>query len=460
MKNRLQTRTQLRRNRVPTVKLKSGDISVTGKSVKDCQILASVANEVRKSAPPSFKFGPISISAGTRKSLIETTLLAIGGFGLYKGISYVFKSLKQKNDDSKVDDDARKPRFLQAQRKEPKIVTLNEIGRTCESDAIPLMGDFFYSCDIAVLFSITNNGKTMMGLQIAKDSAEGSASLIVPNCPPPPKQHVLYYNFEMREEQLYKRYFGSDSHAAYPDNLEIYDCKSAITSVDGLLEDIAVRAESFTTDTTIFIDTIKDVCPTIYAKEANQVMSSLRTIIDNAKTINGVRITVVLLGQANKKKPWNPLELDDLSGSFNFAGFADSVFAIGNTNMGKKVRMLKMLKGRNDGIREHVILLRTETTPYLHMEYVKECDECDALPEPPSKRSNRHSVNQQTSHVSPKDIPEDLLKKICAFYQKGVKGRGAKQVVKKFGKETGLNHPMQVTRLMNKLEAQGWKSDG
>lgn len=448
------------------MKLKSGDISVTGRSARDIQTLANVANEIRKSTPASFKFGPISISAGTKKGLIETTLIAIGGFSLYKGIGYVFKSLGRKKDNSNVNDEDSKPRFLQAQKKEPKIATLNEIGRTCESDAIPLMGDFFYSGDIAVLFSITNNGKTMMGLQIAKDLAEGTTSLIVPDSPQPKKQNVLYYNFEMREEQLHKRYFSHDPHATYPENLEIYDCKSAITTVNKLLDDIAVRAESFTTDTTIFIDTIKDVCPVIYAKEANQVIASLRTIIENAKSMNGVRLTVVLLGQANKKKPWDPLELDDLSGSFNFAGLADSVFAIGNTHMGKKIRMLKMLKGRNDGIRDSVILLKTEVTPYLHMEYFDEIDENDALPEQPkakkgNQRNSRPDVQQtEAADVNTSNIPDDLLKEIRAFYQKGVPGHGTKSVVEKFGKRAGLKYPMDVTRLMQKLEAQERNDDG
>lgn len=440
------------RKRVPPVKLKSGDIAIEGRSVRDCKSLADVASNLRKSAPKEWKFGPFKT-----KGDYMTLIFCIGGYGMYKGISYAFSRLSHRHDNKKDDNESDKPKFLRPQIKEPKVATLNEIGRSEAPDTIPLMSDFFYSGDIAVLFSITNSGKTMMGLQIAKDLAEGSVSLIVPESPRPKKQYVLYYNFEMREEQLHKRYFGYAPDAVYPENLKIHFCKSSITTIDKLLEDIAVKAESFTSDTTIFIDTIKDVCPVFYAKESDRVIDSLRTICDNAKETNGVRITFVLLGQANKKKPWDPIELDDLSGSFNLAGLADSVFAIGNTNMGKSVRMLKMLKGRNDGIRDLVILLKTVVNPYLHMEYVNEVEEADALPKPPKAKKGKEKPavpKADEVKVNPTNIPDEILKEICAFYQKGVPGHGAKQVVKKFGKEAGLKYPIDVTRLMEKLDKQ------
>lgn len=443
---------QIIRQRVPSVKLTSGDIAITGRSVKDCVSLAHIGNALRKSAPTECQAGPFKVKGG-----LKALMFCIGGYTMYKGISFVFSRLSQRLDNSKGDNESDKPKFLRPQKKEPKVVTLNEIGRSSDSDTIPLMGDFFYSGDIVVIFSITNNGKTMMGIQIAKDLAEGSPSMLIPNSSKPKRQNVIYYNFEMREEQLHKRYFGHVPNAVYPENLKIIFCKSSITTIDKLLEDIAIKAESFTSDTTIFIDTIKDVCPVFYAKESDRVIDSLRTICDNAKETNGVRITFVLLGQANKKKPWDPIELDDLSGSYNFAGLADSVFAIGNTNMGKSVRMLKMLKGRNDGIRDLVVLLKTVVNPYLHMEYMDEVEEADALPEPPKAKKGKAKPivpKAEETKVNPSNIPDELLKEIRAFYQKGVSGHGAKQVVKKFGKDAGLKYPIDVTRLMEKLDKQ------
>jgi hypothetical protein len=189
---------QIIRQRVPSVKLTSGDIAITGRSVKDCVSLAHIGNALRKSAPTECQAGPFKVKGG-----LKALMFCIGGYTMYKGISFVFSRLSQRLDNSKGDNESDKPKFLKPQKKEPKVVTLNEIGRSSGSDTIPLMGDFFYSGDIAVLFSITNNGKTMMGLQIAKDLAEGTTSLIVPDRPQPKKQNVLYYNFERREEQLH-----------------------------------------------------------------------------------------------------------------------------------------------------------------------------------------------------------------------------------------------------------------
>ena len=455
MARQIKTRAPFPRRNHRTVKLQSGDISVSGGSVNDCLNLAGAANELRKDAPPKIKLGPVSISAGKSKKLIETILIGIGGWGLYKGMEYAFKSIKKES--QKNDENVEKPKFLKSKEKEPESLTLNEINRSCESDDFPLLGDLFYSGDIVVLFSITNSGKTIMGVQIAIDLANGAPSQLIPNCPQPSKQNVIYYNFEMRKNHLRKRYFNPDD--VYPANLNIEFCKSSITTIDKLLEDIAIKAEGITCDTTIFIDTIKDVCPVLYAKEADRVIDSLRTIKDNANETKGVNITFVLLAQANKKKPWGTIELDDLSGSFNLAGLADSVFAIGNTRFGKSVRMLKMLKGRNDGIRDKAIILKIEDSPYLHMEYKNEMEEADALPYPAATRRNGcHFSKKETQYAEEAQlgishISEEKLKEIRAFYQKGVPGHGTKQVIKKFGKETGLKYQMQVTRLIEKLEA-------
>ena len=359
----------------PKIKLRSGDINVEGQSVQDCQQLAGIANYLRKSTTPELKVGPISARAGTMSTVLKLLGAGIVTFGAFFGIKYCYYCNKRRLSDTRTSDNSNMPEFLKKIPKGTEVLTLNQIGRSNCSKLIPLLGDFLYAGDIAFCFSISNSGKTLYAVQCAVELAREIKSTIVPNESQPAKQDVLYYNFEMRKDHFKKRYFGKNPNATYPDNLEFVFCQSTIKTVDQLLNDIAGGAENMQSDTTIFIDTIKDACPTSSAKEADRVIDSLRTISDNAMQKNGVCITFVLLGQTNKKKYWESIELDDLSGSFNQIGLADSVFAIGKTRHGKSMRMLKMLKGRNDEIREKVILLKIVDTPYLRMEYIGEVDE-------------------------------------------------------------------------------------
>ena len=440
----------------PKIKLRSGDINVEGQSVQDCQQLAGIANALRESTTPEIKVGPISAQAGTVNKLGKVLGLGVLCIGAYYSIKYTYHRYKNKLNNLGTDDSSNKPEFLKPIPKNTEVLTLNQIGHSNCLELIPLLGGFLYAGDIAFNFSISNSGKTLWAVQCGVELARGIKSTIVPNGSQPVKQDVLYYNFEMRKNHFKKRYFGTDPNASYPDNLEFVFCRATIKTVDQLMEDIAGRAERMKSDTTIFIDTIKDVCPTSSAKEADRVIGSLRTISDNAMQKNGVRLTFVLLGQANKKKYWEPIELDDLSGSFNQIGLADSVFAIGKTRYGSSVRMLKMLKGRNDELKDKVILLNIVDTPYLRMEYFEEVEEEDALPIKPKARGGHSSLSQpspsRSSSNSIMGVPIDVVKQMKAWYKKGVDGHGAKAVVKKFGLPYGLKHPMQVTRILDKYD--------
>ena len=342
--------------------------------------------------------------------------------------------------------------------KQPEVVTLNQIGKQDVDELVPLLGDYYYAGDIVFLFSITNKGKTLTGIQNAIELAQGVKTKIIPTDSTPPKQDVIYYNFEMRMAQIKKRYFSNDPNASYPDNLIIINSGYSIKNVDDLLNDTAERAETLRHDTVIFYDTIKDVCPTFFSNEASRVINSLRNIIENVRVKKGIRLTFVLIGQTVKKNIWKSIELDDLSGSFNQQGLADSVFALGPTRFGKNVRMLKMLKGRNDGLHDEVDLVRIMDKPYLHIEYLKSVDERDALPlEPKGKKNGSKIVLPDKSpleaaeDVLPK-IPHEVVEQMKAMYKKGIPGRCLEAIRKKYGIPYGLNHATQVKRLLEEYD--------
>lgn len=437
-----------------SMRMQQGDINVKCNNLKECKELSILANNLRKSTQPQIKFGGFSIIAGTIGKLF---MVAGGCLLLYSGYNYINKKwIKGDRNKDNNADNKNIPELLKKNENKPEVVTLNQIGKQNVDELIPLLGDYYYSCDIVFLFSITNKGKTLTGIQNAIELAQGIKSNIIPTDTTPPKQDVLYYNFEMRMAQIKKRYFSNNPCATYPDNLVIINCGSSIHNVDDLLNDTATRAETLTNDTVIFYDTIKDVCPTFFSNEANRVIGSLRNLIENVRKKKGIRLTFVLMGQTNKKNYWDSIELEDLSGSFNQNSLADSVFALGPTCFGKNIRMLKMLKGRNDGVHDKVDLVRIVDDPYLHIEYIDSVNETDALPVKPKGKKNVKNIILPTSSPSAEEdvpkVPFEVIEQMKAMYQKGVPGHGYEAVRKKYGVPYGLNHATQVRRLLEETK--------
>lgn len=439
-----------------SLRVQQGDINVKCNNLKECKELSILAKNLRKSTQPQIKVGSFSIIAGTIGKLF---MVAGGCLVLYSGYNYINKKWikANRNKDNNADNN-NIPELLKNNEKEPEVVTLNQIGQQDVDELVPLLGDYYYAGDIVFLFSITNKGKTLTGIQNAIELAQGIKTKIIPTDSTPPKQDVIYYNFEMRMAQIKKRYFSNDPNATYPDNLRIINSGYSIKNVDDLLNDTAERAETLQHDTVIFYDTIKDVCPTFFSNEASRVINSLRNIIENVRVKKGIRLTFVLIGQTVKKNNWKSIEIEDLSGSFNQQGLADSVFALGPTRFGKNVRMLKMLKGRNDGLHDEVDLVRIMDKPYLHIEYLKSVDERDALPLEPKGKKNGSKIIlpdksplEAVEDVLPK-IPHEVVEQMKAMYKKGVPGRGLEAVRKKYGIPYGLNHATQVMRLLDEYD--------
>ena len=446
-------------NSTRPLKLQQGDISINCNKMNECRELAGVARDLRKSTPQHIKLGNCSVKVGT----IPQAFALIGGslvlLGAYRYICNKWiKVNKNKNNEEAPQKDISE--LLKNNEKQPEVVTLNQIGKQDVDELVPLLGDYYYAGDIVLLFSITNKGKTLTGIQNAIELAQGVKTKIIPTETTPPKQDVIYYNFEMRMAQIKKRYFSNDPNATYPENLRIINSGYSIKNVDDLLNDTAARAETLTNDTVIFYDTIKDVCPAFFSNEASRVINSLRNIIENVRRKKGIRLTFVLIGQTVKKNIWKSIELEDLSGTFNQQGLADSVFALGPTRFGKNVRMLKMLKGRNDGLHDEVDLVRIMDKPYLHIEYLKSVDETDALPfEPKGKKNGSKIILPDKSPLETEEeelpkVPHEVVKQMKAMWKKGVPGRSLASVLEKYGVPYGLNHAMQVKRLIEAYDKQ------
>ena len=189
-----------------SLKMQQGDIKIKCNNLNECKELAGMANNLRESTPPQIKLGNYSVTAGTIRQVF---VLVGGSLVLLSAYRYICNRWIKANKINNNKDTPQKdiPELLKNNEKQPEVVTLNQIGKQDVDELVPLLGDYYYAGDIVFLFSITNKGKTLTGIQNAIELAQGVKTKIIPTDSTPPKQDVIYYNFEMRMAQIKKRYF-------------------------------------------------------------------------------------------------------------------------------------------------------------------------------------------------------------------------------------------------------------
>jgi len=349
------------------------------------------------------------------------------------------------------------PSYLVAyDQKPPTSHTLNELAKNISAVLVKLIEPYLYQGDIAIFFSIANKGKTIASIQMAIDIATGKSSLF-PNSNPSVSQDVIYLNFEMKDAQMKKRLSPSDSDTPcfeFPSNIDMRDCTGRFEDIHAFLRYLAVDVEdNVNTDVVIFIDTITDLCPSFFSKEAAYVLKSLRTIQLHALEKKGVVITFVIEGHTTKMHDWDPISLDSLKGGFNQANLVDSMFALGVANKGDGYRYFKALKLRNDPVTSIVDLAQIVDTPYLHFKVVGKADEANVLSVRP-KGSEEHpdiKVDDEDNQTTVNDwncmVSLEQALAIRQEYQPGVDGHGLVPTAQKFG----LKYPNYVTRILDDL---------
>lgn len=342
------------------------------------------------------------------------------------------------------------PLYLKKIDHEPSSSTLNELAHIPGADVVPLAGGLLYSGDVSMFFSIANKGKTILGVQLAVDIASGNSTLYPEDGISKPI-NVIYLNFEMSKSQMNKRLApnGVDNAMSFPYNLEMRDCKGCFDDADKFLEYIAGEVEKkLECDTVIFIDTITDICPQFFNKEAAKFLGALRTIQAHAKNNKNITITFILLGHTMKHSHWEPLDMENLKGGGNQANLVDSMFALGTARLGNSIRYLKMLKNRNAEIKDKVDLIKIVNEPYLHFENIGSDYEENVLPSKPKPKNvvKAEKIGGESLLQWDGPVPLDTAREMTEYYKEGVSGHGWDATAKEFG----LKHGQEAKRIIQK----------
>ena len=229
-------------------------------------------------------------------------------------------------------------------------------------DQKQLCGHLWYEGEICILFADTNVGKSLLAVQIADMVANGAyCSTTLPELRPETlPQPVVYADFELSVAQFTRRY--SMPHPDDGSKKVFYDFSPRFNRVelfyDSYIEDDAPGCESkefadqIISDLALHLEAIDSRVLIIDnitfmasgTETAADAMPLMKRLVALKKKLG---ISILLLAHTPKRSLSNPLTRNDLQGSKMLINFADSAFAIGESNCGKDVRYIKQIKQRN-----------------------------------------------------------------------------------------------------------------
>ena len=210
-----------------------------------------------------------------------------------------------------------------------------------------LFSEFWHEHELCILFSDTNLGKTILGVQIADSIASGKA--IAGFIMEATKSKVLYLDLELSAKQFELRYSDNYcSHYVFSDNLERIEINpkhipegdiSEKINQDMETEIISSKAKIIIVDNITWLRSNNET-----AKDALPLMKHLKQL----KHKYG--LSILALAHTPKRDLTRPITGNDLAGSRMLMNFCDSSFAIGGSSQDSGKRYLKQIKARATAI--------------------------------------------------------------------------------------------------------------
>lgn len=199
-------------------------------------------------------------------------------------------------------------------------------------DPAPLWLTLWYEFELCCLFSDSNLGKSIYGVQIATFIA-----LL---------KRVLYFDFEQSDKQFQLRYTDDKTGELYefPDNLYRVEIDKEHLDVMNFEEAIIENIEKLVVDSNaqvIIIDNLTYLCS---ATEKGDIAGTLMMHLLALK--RKYDLSILVLAHTPKRPPTSPITQNDLAGSKKLFNFFDSVFAIGSSAKDSNLRYIKQIKVR------------------------------------------------------------------------------------------------------------------
>jgi hypothetical protein len=211
-----------------------------------------------------------------------------------------------------------------------------------------LFGSFWFEGELCILFADTNLGKSILAVQIGDsltkaysigpftNEADAGTPVLYLDCELSAKQFEARYTHSQWGNYLFAdEFYRSEFNPAMDDPMR-YD------NYENYMRGEMEYAITTTKARVLIIDNITYMLHgTEQAKDALPLMKTLKSLKTKYK------LSVLVLAHTPKRHPYKPLTVNDLQGSKMLINFADSAFAIGQSQSEPGLRYLKQIKQRN-----------------------------------------------------------------------------------------------------------------
>jgi RecA-family ATPase len=287
-----------------------------------------------------------------------------------------------------------------------------------------LFGDFWYEGELCILFADTNVGKSILAVQIG-DALSRGVPLPRFNMKRQPST-VLYFDFELNDQQFAKRYtselhgqheFGTGFYRVVfnPDAAGQHKFNNYHEYISNALENAIITSKA----RIIIIDNITCL------RTGTQAAATAISLMQNLQTLkNRYGLSILVLAHTPKRNPARPVTRNDLQGSKMLINFADSAFAIGESQATNGMRYLKQIKQRS-GSQVHGasnVYLCEVIKPYnnLHFDFIGPGNEADHLvhyTEQHRKNTETRVARLHQQGLSIRQIANDMGISFSAVYR-------------------------------------------
>lgn len=229
-----------------------------------------------------------------------------------------------------------------------------------------IFGQFLYEGELSILFGDADVGKSILANDIAFFVSGGGHTwegLETPNIP------TLYIDLEMSTKQFVSRYKTAEPYISNTFHRAMID-PTELSEKEILPQVIKLITSTQVTDNPpkfIIVDNISNGFGTM---TASTKMRNLLSEFKNLKDKFGLTILLIVIANSKKRKTWSVINMNDLGGWSNHLNFIDSVFAIGQSRCGKKVKYIKQIRTREDEGLMAVMSIMLENEPFLHYKYI------------------------------------------------------------------------------------------
>lgn len=279
---------------------------------------------------------------------------------------------------------------------------MNEWIEIAKGEPVPkmLFSELWHEGEVCILFSSTGLGKSVLAMQIADSISRG---ISIPYFKmEAEKQKILYFDFELSNKQIQKRYsINFENDYLFDDNF--IRVKIDVTKMpDGVIFEnyLISEMEKYIVNSNVKIIIIDNLTylrgDVEHAKDALPFMKTLNSL----KEVHN--LSILVLAHSPKRSEYNPITTRDLSGSSALSQFCDSCFAIGKSVKEPKTRYIKQLKERYTeelyGGDNVIVCSLEQPNNYLHFKHTGYGSEQDFLQnKTDAEKSNRIELSKSMS---------------------------------------------------------------